>query len=107
MQYQFLGGTKYKIIAKVYRDCRGIAFNSPSFGCFAGTNGGNGCGNYAMTLTPVGIRDITPRCSTNKVGCTPQNTAASGLGVEEHTYEAIVDFSAAPLSIFINKSKLL
>ena len=104
MQYQYLGGSKYKITAKVYRDCRGIAFNSPSFGCFAGTNGSIGCGSYVMTITPVGIRDITPRCSTNKVGCTPQNTATSGLGVEEHTYEAIVDFSAPPLSIFVNKS---
>lgn len=104
MQYQYLGGTKYKITAKVYRDCRGIAFSGPTFGCFAGTNGGNSCGSAALKIDRVGIRDITPRCSTNNVGCSPQNSAASGLGVEEHTYEAVVDFSVAPLSDFVNKS---
>lgn len=104
MQYQFLGGSKYKITTKVYRDCRGVAFNGPSFGCYAGTNGGNGCGSASLSITRTGIRDITPRCSVNNVGCTPQNTVASGLGIEEHTYEAIVDFATAPLSDFVNKS---
>ena len=102
MQYQFLGGTKYKIIAKVYRDCRGIAFSGPTFGCYAGINGG--CGNSALNITRTGIRDITSRCSTNKVGCNPQNQTSTGLGIEEHTYETTVDFSVAPLSNFVNNS---
>jgi hypothetical protein len=65
MQYQYLSNNQYKIIAKVYRDCRGIAFNDPSFSCFAGTNGGNGCGSSALKIARTGIRDITQRCSTN------------------------------------------
>ena len=40
-----------RITAKIYRDCRGIAFNGPDFGVFGGTNGGNGCGDYKLTIT--------------------------------------------------------
>ncbi len=36
MSYRCLGGGKYKITAKIYRDCRGISFNGPSFGVYAG-----------------------------------------------------------------------
>jgi hypothetical protein len=104
LQYQYLGNNQYKIIAKVYRDCRGIAFNAPSFGCFAGTNGGNGCGSSALKIARTGIRDITQRCSTNQLGCTPQNTGSSGLGIEEHTFETTVDFSQAPLKDYLNNS---
>jgi len=57
MAYQCLGNGKYKIIAKIYRDCRGISFNNPTFGVFGGTNGGNGCGNYSMSISRTGIRD--------------------------------------------------
>ena len=60
MSYQCLGNGKYKITAKIYRDCRGIAFNGPDFGVFAGTNGGNGCGDYKLTITRTGIKDVTP-----------------------------------------------
>jgi hypothetical protein len=45
MSYKCLGNGKYKITAKIYRDCRGISFNSPSFLAYGGVNGGNGCGS--------------------------------------------------------------
>jgi hypothetical protein len=99
-----LGKGKYKITAKIYRDCRGISFNSPSFGVFAGTNGGNGCGSSGMSISRTGIRDVTPRCSTASSPCSPQNTYGTGEGIEEHTYEVTVDFNASPLSGFVNKS---
>ena len=45
VSYKCLGNGKYKIIAKVYRDCRGVSMGTPSFGAYAGLNGGNGCGS--------------------------------------------------------------
>ena len=45
VSYKCLGNGKYKIIAKVYRDCRGVSMGTPSFGAYAGFNGGNGCGS--------------------------------------------------------------
>ena len=100
MSYRCLGGGKYKITAKIYRDCRGISFNGPSFGVYAGTNGGNGCGSSNISITRTGIKDVTPRCSTASSPCTPQNTSNTGEGIEEHTYEVTVDFTKTPLSNF-------
>jgi hypothetical protein len=60
MSYKCLGNGKYKITAKIYRDCRGVSFNSPEFGVFAGTNGGNGCGSSALSITRTGIKDVMP-----------------------------------------------
>ncbi|MFN5249456.1 MAG: hypothetical protein ACK5DE_00275, partial [Bacteroidota bacterium] len=104
MSYKCLGKGKYLITAKVYRDCRGIEFNGPSFGVFAGNNGGNGCGDYGMSITRTSIRDVTPRCSTAGKPCNPQNTYGTGEGIEEHTFQVTVDFNASPLNNFINKS---
>ena len=86
MSYQCLGNGKYKITAKIYRDCRGISFSGPSFGVFAGTNGGNGCGSSGLSISRTGIKDVTPRCSTASSPCSPQNTWGTGEGIEEHTY---------------------
>ena len=104
MSYQCLGKGKYKITAKIYRDCRGISFSGPSFGVFAGTNGGNGCGSSGLSISRTGIKDVTPRCSTASSPCSPQNTYGTGEGIEEHTYEVTVDFNASPLSGYVNKS---
>ena len=38
MSYQCLGNGKYKITAKVYRDCRGVSLSPVAFGAFAGSN---------------------------------------------------------------------
>lgn len=105
MSYQCLGNGKYKIIAKIYRDCRGISFSNPTFGAFAGTNGSNQCGNVTLSgITRTGIRDVTTRCSSSSNPCNPSNTSYSGKGVEEHTYEITVDFTKSPLSQFVGKS---
>ena len=81
MSYQCLGNGKYKITAKIYRDCRGIAFSGPSFGVFAGTNGGNGCGSSGWSISRTGIKDVTPRCSTASAPCSPQYTYGTGEGI--------------------------
>jgi gliding motility-associated-like protein len=104
MSYRCLGNGKYKITAKIYRDCRGISFNNPSFQAFAGLNGGNGCGSYNLSITRTSIRDVTPRCSSASKPCNPTNSNFTGEGIEEHTYETTVDFNASPLNNFVNKS---
>jgi len=105
MSYQCLGNGKYKITSKVYRDCRGISFSNPTFGAYAGTSGGNGCGNVSVSgLTRTNIRDVTTRCSSSSNPCNPKNTYGTGKGVEEHTFEITVDFTKSPLNQFVNKS---
>ena len=88
--YTCLGKGRYKITLKVYRDCTGINLG--------GISGTIRCGSNTTTFSPTkkGIRDITPTCSSNASACKKQTR--SGIGVEEHTYEAIVDFSKAPYS---------
>ena len=72
VSYKCLGNGKYKITAKVYRDCRGVPMGIVSFGAYAGTNGGNGCGSYTLSgLSRVKITDITSRCSTASSPCSP------------------------------------
>ena len=105
VSYKCLGNGKYKITAKVYRDCRGIPMGIVSFGAYAGTNGGNGCGSYTLSgLSRVKITDITSRCSTASSPCSPSNSTTGNQGTEEHTFEATVDFNSSPLSNFLNKS---
>jgi len=105
VSYKCLGNGKYKITAKVYRDCRGVPMGIVSFGAYAGTNGGNGCGSYTLSgLSRVKITDITSRCSTASSPCSPSNSTTGNQGTEEHTFEATVDFNASPLNNFINKS---
>ncbi len=105
MTYVSLGAGKYKIIVKAYRDCRGVSMSTLDFRAFAGTNGANGCGTVTpATLTRTSIKDITTICSTGTKPCNPSNTYGTGKGIEEHIFEAIVDFNSAPLNSFVNKS---
>lgn len=104
MQYTYLGKSKYRITAKIYRDCRGIPMTTPSFVVTAGKNGGTACGVYNLAIKLRSIRDITPVCSTQPKPCSPQNTMLGKLGVEEHIYDTVVDFSVAPLSNFVGNA---
>ncbi len=93
--YYSLGSGKYKIVAKIYRDCRGIPFSSPTF---------NSCGTYTLSIARTAIYDVTPTCSTSANPCNPVNTGYTGEGLEAHIYEATVDFNVAPLNKFLNNS---
>lgn len=105
MTYTYLGNGKYKIIVKAYRDCRGVSMSVVAFKAYAGTNGGNGCGTVTpATLTRIGIRDVSTICSSATAPCNPSNTYGTGKGIEEHTFEAVVDFNTSPLNSFVNKS---
>lgn len=103
ISYTYMGNSKYHVIIKFYRDCRGIAFSGPTIGFFVGQNGGNACGNKALTnFRRTRITEITAHCSTASKACNPMNTYGTGEGVEEHVYEDTVDISKAPFSSLIN-----
>jgi hypothetical protein len=104
MQYTSLGNSKYRITAKLYRDCRGIPLSNPSFVVTAGKNGNASCGVYTLAIKRRSIRDITPVCNSEPKPCSPQNTIQGNLGVEEHIYDTVVDFSVAPLSNFVGNA---
>ena len=91
VKYTCLGKGKYKVTLKVYRDCTGINLG--------GISGTISCGSYSTTFSPTkkGVRDITPTCASSVSACKNRQSGL-GIGVEEHTYEAIIDFSKAPYS---------
>lgn len=89
--YECISPGKYKMTIKVYRDCRGIPFNSPDIKLFCkdGTN------QNSVNYTRTAINDLTPTCTGGTAPCNPQNQT-SAEGIEEHVFEAIVDFNTSP-----------
>jgi len=92
--YECISPGKYKLTVKVYRDCRGISFTNPLISVFC-ADGGNISNSVNVNYTRTSIKDITPICLTGTGPCNPQNTPSSE-GIEEHTFEAIVDFNTSP-----------
>ena len=88
--YECISPGKYKLTVKIYRDCRGIPFNNPLMSVFC-ADGGSISNSVNLNYTRVGIKDITPICLNGTPPCNPQNQTA-GEGIEEHTFEAIVDY---------------
>jgi len=99
--YKHNGSSSYTIIVNILRDCRGGAFNGPTFGVFAGKNGSNSCGNSSLSFTRTSIKDISPTCSTSSKPCNPENTGGTGEGTEMHTFTATIDLTQAPFSTYI------
>jgi len=106
IEYKHLGGTKYLLTAKLYRDCRGISLAAPTFGVYAGNSGGNGCGTYSLTgFKRVSITDITNRCDSAVKGpCDPLDSNGTGQGMELHVYQMTVDLTQSPISNFYGKT---
>ena len=92
--YECISPGKYKLTVKVYRDCRGIPFNNPLMSAFC-ADGGSVSNSINLNYTRTAITDITPICLTGTGPCNPQNTT-SAEGIEEHTFEAVLDFNTAP-----------
>ncbi len=89
--YTCLGPGKYKIVAKVYRDCRGVSLNNPTMQAF--------CDNASpinINYTRTAINDISPTCVGGTKPCSPTNTTVSAEGIEEHVFEGEVDFNKSP-----------
>ncbi|HEY1046694.1 MAG TPA: hypothetical protein VGF79_09665, partial [Bacteroidia bacterium] len=94
--YECISPGKYKLVIKVYRDCRGIPFNSPDISVFCKDNGSL---TSSVNYTRTAINDLTPTCTGGTAPCNPQNQTA-GEGIEEHVFEAIVDFNVSPFKAF-------
>ncbi len=98
IRYEFTGNQKYKVIGVVNRNCSSTPLSIPVFKIYAGSL------SYTLTASRTLIEDITPRCSKSTSPCNPANTTAKD-GVEQHTFEATVDFSAAPYNQFYTKGQ--
>ena len=96
--YRCIDTLKFEITLKWYRDCRGIALNGAGRLTVRCSNGAT----RNITLSLLGIKEITPLCASEPSRCSPSNTTGTGEGVEEHTYRGIVDFNVAPLSALAN-----
>ncbi len=91
--YTCLGNNQYKITARISRECSGTAISSYQMNVF------NGLGTVAMSATRVSIKDVSLTCSSASQPCSPNQV--SGAGVEEHIYEATVDFNATAYKTFM------
>ncbi|MFM6984783.1 MAG: hypothetical protein ACKOXF_11670, partial [Chitinophagaceae bacterium] len=89
--YECISPGKFKLVIKIYRDCRGIPFNSPDIKLFCK----DGSNQTSVNYTRTAINDLTPTCTGGTAPCNPQNTP-SNEGIEEHVFEAIVDFNTSP-----------
>ncbi len=99
--YKWLGGKKYEITFKVYRDCRGIPFNSPDIAMFGLING-SVSNSTSINYTRTSIRDISIMCNdTMDKPCSPANSPSSA-GIEEHTFVSTVDFASSPFKTFVD-----
>jgi hypothetical protein len=104
--YEHFSGTQYIIKIALFRDCRGISLNGPSYGVYAGNNGANSTGIYSLSCTRLKIKDVTPLCSMSTAPCSPQNIGGTGEGQELHYFEDTVDLSLPPFSTYIKNGIL-
>jgi hypothetical protein len=107
MHYVCLGNGKYKIVASVYRDCRGIPMvtSQLNFNLLTGTPETGFCnGSIPLNFTRVSIDELTPLCDTAKGRCQPANETIGAYGVERHVFECTVDFKSDPYKTLINNA---
>ena len=92
--YKCIDTLKFKVIIKIYRDCRGVSLSTPSsqIRCVTG-------GSASLSLSRTNIQEITPVCATASGNCNPSNTYGTGEGIEEHTFEATIDFNTTHASL--------
>jgi gliding motility-associated-like protein len=96
ISYECISPGKYKLFIKIYRDCRGIPFNNPTISAYCVNGSGGITNNTPITYTRTAINDITPTCTAGTAPCNPENTTVSSEGIEEHVFEAIMDFNTSP-----------
>lgn len=89
LSYRHLGGLKYEITLKFYRDCRGIPLDSVHGEMKASSK------IKSLSFTKVSIRDVSNYCKKSSNPCGKANTSGSSLGIEEHLYKDTVDFNKA------------
>jgi uncharacterized repeat protein (TIGR01451 family) len=96
--YQWLGGKKYEVTYRVYRDCRGIPFNTP----IIMMRNGSGGDTMGINYTRVSIEDITPVCDKVSAPCNPTNQSVGEPGVELHTFKSTIDFDISPYKSYVD-----
>lgn len=93
IRYEHIENESYKIIATLNRACEGEALiDLPTIDVFSENN------HFNLNCTRVAIQNISNYCQTTQP-CNIQNNN-SNPGIEQHVYEALVDFNAAPYSVF-------
>ncbi len=98
IRYESLGSQKYKVIGVINRNCSGTPLSIPVFKVYAGSL------SYVISASRTSIADITPRCAKKTPPCNPSNTTTAD-GVEQHTFEATIDFSIAPYNQFYSQGQ--
>jgi hypothetical protein len=97
ISYACLGNNKYKVTARINRECSGPGIASYQMNVL------NSLASVPMSASRVSIRDGSLVCSKNSLPCSSPNQAASP-GTEEHVYEATVDFNASTYATFLQNS---
>lgn len=93
IRYDALGNNQYKIIATINRSCEGEALTSlPSISVFSGNN------NFSVPCVRTAINNISSYCPSAQP-CNIAN-AISNPGLEQHVYEAQIDFNSSTYAVF-------
>lgn len=93
IRYDALGNNQYKIIATINRSCEGEALTSlPSISVFSGNN------NFSVPCVRTAINNISTYCPSTQP-CNIAN-AISNPGLEQHVYEAQIDFNSSTYAVF-------
>ncbi len=93
IRYDALGNNQYKIIATINRSCEGEALTSlPSISVFSGNN------NFSVPCVRTAINNISTYCPSAQP-CNIAN-AISNPGLEQHVYEAQIDFNSSTYAVF-------
>jgi len=98
--YSCLGGKRYLFELRVYRNCGGsVARTTLPLSVLSYTS----CASFNANLTRTAIKEVSVLCKGMPSKCNPVNTTVRGSnGVEEHTYQLIIDFSLEPWKSRIN-----
>lgn len=97
--YHYLGGLKYEITFRVFRDCRGTPLDTALQSEMQGISGSNIL-TKKLSLTRISITDLSTVCKKVNKPCSPPNTAISSTdpAIEEHIYKDTVDFNTTDTS---------
>lgn len=96
IRYEHINNRVYKIIGSINRNCSGPSLNTPTLKIFSNNQ------SFNINLTRTSIKNITNKCS-NIVSCENSNSPSAD-GIEQHQFEATIDFNQSPYNIFLNNN---
>ena len=98
--YEHISNKKYKVLVRIYRDCKECTFNGNGGGSLDTCadlqeiilyNKNDGTFLEKISLTRESFKDITPVCASVTSRCS--GNQGSPYGIEEHWFSCEVDFS--------------